>query len=189
MPYFRTKEQVDYVLKATWSKELRKSLLNHFSRCFYQTVLGQILPFSLNGLRHSISLPLFKSIHKQKNKIFPQRNDHTNPLSCVTKCNQRASFTLCKCPLPFPGLMFSYSLLCHLIPNVDMKIMWMETVGKEVNTGQKLITLVNEGDGYTPSLCNTEEIESKTYSSIFVLLFSVNKKYTVLNDLKIKVDF
>lgn len=85
--------------------------------------------------------------------------------------------------------MFSYSLLCHLIPNVDMKIMWMETVGKEVNTGQKLITLVNEGDGYTPSLCNTEEIESETYSSIFVLLFSVNKKCTILNDLKIKVDF
>lgn len=131
MPYFRAKEQVGYVWKATWSKEFRKSLLNHFSRCFYQTVLGQILPFSLNSLSHSISLLLFKSIHKQKkNKILPQRNDHSNPLSCVTNCNQRASFTLCKCPLPFPGLMFSYSLLCHLISNLDTKIVWVETLSK-----------------------------------------------------------
>lgn len=134
MPYFRTTEQVDYVLKATWSKEFRKSLLNDFSRCFYQTVVGQILSFSSNSLSHSISLLLFKSIHKQKHKILLQRNDHTNPLSCVTKCNQRASFTLCKCPLPFPGLMFSYSLLCHLISNLDTTIIWAETVGKKVST-------------------------------------------------------
>lgn len=70
--YFRTKEQVDYVLKATWSKEFRKSLLNNFSQCFYQTVLCQILPFSLNSLSHSISLLLFKSVHKQKIKSFPK---------------------------------------------------------------------------------------------------------------------
>lgn len=72
MPYFRTKEQSDYALKATWSKEFRKSLLNHFPRCFYQTVLGQIRPFSLNSLSHSISLLLLKSIHKQKIKTFPK---------------------------------------------------------------------------------------------------------------------
>lgn len=58
MPYFRSIEQVDYVLKATRSKEFRKNLLNHFSKCLYQTVLGQILPFSLNSLSPSISLLL-----------------------------------------------------------------------------------------------------------------------------------
>lgn len=72
MPYFRTKEQSDYALKATWSKEFRKSLLNHFPRCFYQTVLGQIHPFSFNSLSRSISLLLLKSIHKQKIKTFPK---------------------------------------------------------------------------------------------------------------------
>lgn len=84
--------------------------------------------------------------------------------------------------------MFSYSLLCHLISNLDTKIIWMETVGKEVNIGQKINHLSKLRGWLHPlSLYNTEESERKIYSSIFALLFFVNKKRTILNDLKIKV--
>lgn len=66
----------------------------------------------------------------------------------------------------------------------------METVGKDVNIGQKINHLSKLRGWLHPSLCTTQNKVSAKYIQVFLYYyFLINKKQTILNDLKIKVGF